>query len=103
MPERTLIALAQDMQERIEGIDAVLEVGLTGQREEMLLVEIDPLKLEAYNVTAQELIAAVSNNNLLIAGGEIETDQGAFAVKIPRPSMMCRCLCPARPRRRRRV
>jgi multidrug efflux pump len=83
VPERTLIELAQDMQDRIEAIDAVLEVGLTGQREEMLLVEIDPLKLEAYNVTAQELIAAVSNNNLLIAAGEIETDQGAFAVKIP--------------------
>jgi len=44
---------------------------------------IDPLKLEAYNVTAGELIGVVTNNNLLIAAGEVETAQGTFAVKIP--------------------
>jgi multidrug efflux pump len=49
----------------------------------MLEVVIDPLRLEAYNVTAGELIGVVQNNNQLIAAGEVETAQGAFAVKIP--------------------
>jgi len=83
VPERTLVRMAEQMQDRLEGIDAVLQAGLTGQRDQMLLVEIDPLKLEAYNVTAAELIGVVSNNNLLIAAGEVATDQGSFAVKIP--------------------
>ncbi len=83
VPERTLLRVAKDLQDRIEEMDAVLEAGLAGQRDEMLEVVIDPLRLEAYNVTAGELIGVVTNNNLLIAAGEVETAQGTFAVKIP--------------------
>jgi len=83
VPERTLLRVAKGLQDRIEGLDAVLEAGLAGQRDEMLEVVIDPLRLEAYNVTAGELIGVVTNNNLLIAAGEVETAQGTFAVKIP--------------------
>ena len=96
VPERTLLRVAKDLQDRIEGLDAVLDAGLAGQRDEMLEVVIDPLRLEAYNVTAGELIGVVTNNNLLIAAGEVETAQGTFAVKIPssfenpRTSMTCR-------------
>ncbi len=83
LPERTLLRVAKDLQDRLEGLDAVLEAALAGHRDEMLEVVIDPLRLEAYNVTAGELINVVVNNNQLIAAGEIETDQGAFSVKIP--------------------
>ena len=83
VPERTLIQVAEGLQEVVESIDGVLEAALTGQRAEMIEVVIDPLKLEAYNVTASELINVVSQNNLLIAAGEVETEQGSFAVKIP--------------------
>ena len=83
VPERTLLRVAKDMQERIEGLEPVLEAVLTGHRNEMLEVVIDPLRLEAYNVTAAELINVVRNNNRLIAAGEIETASGAFSVKIP--------------------
>lgn len=83
LPERTLVQVAKRLQDRLEGIDAVLNAQLTGQRDEMLEVTIDPLRLEAYNVTASELINVVSNNNLLIAAGEVDSAQGSFAVKIP--------------------
>ena len=83
VPERTLLRLAQDLQTELEGMGAVLEVGLAGHRDEMLEVIIDPLALEAYNVTAGELINVVTNNNLLVPAGAVETDQGAFPVKIP--------------------
>ncbi|MBV2361279.1 efflux RND transporter permease subunit [Thalassococcus sp. CAU 1522] len=83
VPERTMARVAKDLQDRIEAIDAVLEAGIAGNRDEMLEVVIDPLRLESYNVTAGELISVVQNNNQLIAAGEVETDQGTFAVKIP--------------------
>jgi multidrug efflux pump len=83
VPERTITRVAKDLQDDIEGIDAVLEASIVGSRDEMVEVIIDPLRLEAYNVTAAELINVVRNNNQLIAAGEIETAQGAFAVKIP--------------------
>ena len=83
VPERTMARVARDLQDELEGLDAVLEAGLAGDRDEMLEVLIDPLRLEAYNVTAGELINVVQNNNQLIAAGEIESSQGTFAVKIP--------------------
>jgi len=83
VPERTLLRVAKDLQTELEGLSPVLEAGLAGHRDEMLEVLIDPLKLEAYNVTAGELLTVVQNNNQLIAAGEVETDSGAFAVKIP--------------------
>ncbi len=83
VPERTMARVARDLQDDLEAMDAVLEAGIAGNRDEMLEVLIDPLRLEAYNVTAGELINTVQNNNQLIAAGEIETAQGTFAVKIP--------------------
>ncbi len=82
-PERTLIQLANQMQEALESLTPVLEAGLAGNREEMLEVIVDPLALEAYDVTAQDLINSVVNNNQLIAAGEISNDNGAISVKIP--------------------
>ena len=82
-PERTLINLAKTLQDDLEGLEPVLDATLAGHRDEMLEVQIDPLKLEAYNVTAGELINVVQANNQLIAAGEVETDAGAFSVKIP--------------------
>ncbi len=83
VPERTMARLAKDLQDRLEGLEPVLEAGIAGNRDEMVEVVIDPLRLEAYNVTANELISVVRNNNQLIAAGEVETSQGTFAVKIP--------------------
>jgi multidrug efflux pump len=83
LPERTLIRTATDLQDRIEALAPILEAPLAGDREEMVEVVIDPLRLESYNVTAGELIAAVTNNNQLIAAGDVSTEAGAFAVKIP--------------------
>ena len=83
VPERTMARVARDLQDALESVDAVLEAGLAGDRDEMLEVLIDPLRLEAYDVTAGELINVVQNNNQLIAAGEVQSDQGSFSVKIP--------------------
>ncbi len=83
VPERTMARVAKDLQDDLEALDSVLEAGIAGNRDELLEVIIDPLRLEAYNVTAAELISVVQNNNQLIAAGEVETAQGTFSVKIP--------------------
>jgi multidrug efflux pump len=83
VPERTMARLAKDLQDRLEGLEPVLEAGIAGNRDELVEVVIDPLRLEAYNVTAGELVSVVQNNNQLIAAGEVETEQGTFSVKIP--------------------
>ncbi|MBR9651728.1 efflux RND transporter permease subunit [Thalassovita aquimarina] len=83
VPERTMYRVAKNLQDQLESLDAVLEAGIAGNRDEMVEVVIDPLRLESYNVTAQELINVVTQNNMLVAAGEVETAQGTFSVKIP--------------------
>ncbi len=82
-PERTLIRLANEMQADLEALGPVLEAGLAGTRDEMLEVIVDPLALEAYDVTAADLVNAVQRNNQLIAAGEVDTASGSISVTIP--------------------
>jgi len=81
--ERTLLRATRDLQSRIEGLESILEAEIAGARDEMVEVLIDPLRLEAYNVTAGELINVVTGNNQLVAAGEVETSAGAFSVTVP--------------------
>ncbi|QXT38311.1 efflux RND transporter permease subunit [Gymnodinialimonas ceratoperidinii] len=82
-PERTLIRLANEMQSELESLSPILSAGIAGARDEMLEVILDPLALEAYDVTAADLINAVQGNNQLIAAGEVTTESGSISVTIP--------------------
>ncbi|MGD0192607.1 MAG: efflux RND transporter permease subunit [Rhizomicrobium sp.] len=83
VPERTLLKLARDLKDQVKQIPSVLDVNLGGERLEMLEIVIDPSKLESYGITQEEMFNAVSNNNRLIAAGNIDTGHGSFAIKVP--------------------
>jgi multidrug efflux pump len=82
-PERTLLRIARDLQDSIEGISTVLEAKIVGDRDELLEVIIDPLALESYNLNASDILEMVSKSNLVVAAGSLDTGQGRFAVKVP--------------------
>ena len=83
VPERTLLRAARDLRRAITSVEAVLSADIAGVRDEMVEVIIEPLRLEAYNVTAGELINAVTMNNQLVAAGEVETESGRFSLSLP--------------------
>jgi len=83
VPERTLFKLARDLRDRLKTIPTVLDAELSGAREEMLEIVIDPQKLESYGLTQSEMFAAISNNNRLIPAGSLDTGHGSFAIKVP--------------------
>ena len=82
VPERTMLHAAKDLRDRIKNIPSVLEVDLSGQREELLEVEVDPAKLESFGLTQQDLLSVVTRNNQLIPAGQIDTGKGRFAVNV---------------------
>ena len=83
MPERALFALTRDLKEKIENLTGVLEVNVVGTREELLEVIVDPLAMESYGFTQNELFQLVDRNNRLVAAGSLQTGQGRFPVKVP--------------------
>ena len=83
VPLRTLIKLTKDLEDRVEGLPGVLEADIGGDREEVLEVIIDPVKLESYKISNAELANAVVSNNKLIAAGSMDTGKGRFSIKVP--------------------
>jgi len=81
--ERTLYSLAQDLRTEIEALPDVLAANISGHREELLEVVIDPLLLESYNISIEQLAGTVIGNNRLVAAGSVDTGRGRFAVKVP--------------------
>lgn len=82
-PERELHRVARGLKERLEGTEGVLEVFMSGAREEVLEVTVDPLRMEAYNVTTGELAQVIGRNNQLVPAGSLRSGTGQFAVKVP--------------------
>jgi multidrug efflux pump len=82
-PERTLTQLARQLRDRIEAVPGVLRVNLTGAREELLEITVDPRLLESYGLSQSEVLQLVQRNNRIIAAGSLHGAKGSFPVKIP--------------------
>ncbi len=83
MDEHLLSKFAQDLSDQILQIPNVLNTSLMGSREEMAEVILEPNILNSYKISASDLFAAISNNNLVIPSGSLNKDVGSFVVKIP--------------------
>src|SRR5690606_20248581 len=44
---------------------------------------VDPVRLESYNLSYEDIFNFVSRNNRLVAAGALDTGAGRFAVKVP--------------------
>lgn len=83
VPERTLLKIARDLQDEVEGISSVLEAGIAGDREEQVEVLISPALIDSYDIDGIELIQFFDRSNRLVAAGSLDTGAGAFAIEVP--------------------
>ena len=83
VPERALLKIGRDLQEKIEGISSVLEATIGGDRDEQVEIVIDPLLVDSYGLDPKLVLEAISRSNQLIAAGSLRGAKGSFAVKVP--------------------
>ena len=83
VPERALLKVGRDLQEKIEGISSVLEATIGGDRDEQVEIVIDPLLVDSYALDPKAVLDAISRSNQLIAAGSLRSEKGSFAVKVP--------------------
>jgi len=83
LPERPLYKLAENLKNKLEQIPSVLEANISGNREDLLEIIIDPLLLESYQLSHIDILNVVQNNNKLVAAGQLDSGAGRFSVKIP--------------------
>ena len=81
--ERELYSATKYYQRQLEMLPNVLTAGISGHRDEVVDVVIDPSRLEQYGLRIDEIIQTVRVNNLLIPAGEMDAAQGRFGIKVP--------------------
>lgn len=81
--ERTLVSSARELRDKLEGLPGILEVDIAGDREDLMEVIIDPVRLEGFNQSAETLLQFIDRNNKLVAAGAMDTGHGRFSVKVP--------------------
>ncbi|MRI34149.1 MFS transporter [Endozoicomonas sp. OPT23] len=83
LPERALVRTARAIKDVLEQQRQILEVDIAGDREEVVDIIVDPLKLESYGLVPADVVSLVSNNNQLVAAGNLDTGSGRFSIKVP--------------------
>ncbi len=81
--ERTLVTIANDLKDRLEALAEVLEAEVVGDREEMVEIILDPVRLDTYQLVVENVIGAVERNNQLVAAGALTSGSGRFTLKVP--------------------
>ena len=81
--ERSLLQIARELRDAVEGIDGVLEVAIRGEREELMEIQLDPTVMETYRISFQEVAAAIERNNQLIPAGSVHAGAGRIGLLVP--------------------
>ncbi len=73
---------AEKLQDELETIPEITRVDMVGAMEREVQVNIDPYKLDAYNISINEVINAIARENMKISAGEIKTGDFRRTVRI---------------------
>ena len=83
VPDRALNQLAKRLQDEIESLPPVLEVELSGYRDEVVEAVVDASTIEAYGLSLLEVGNLIRSNNLLVAPGALDSGVGRMVLKVP--------------------
>lgn len=75
--------IADDIRDRIEGIPGVIRADITGGLEPEVQVNVDVYRMNAYQVSFDDVANAIRAENLSIPGGSIVTKEKTLTVRVP--------------------
>jgi len=75
--------IAEDLQDRIEGIPGVLRADISGGLEPEVQVNVDVYRMNAYQVSFEDVANAIRGENLSIPGGSIDTKEKTLTIRVP--------------------
>ncbi len=75
--------VAEKVQDRLENIPGVLEVGLSGGLEREVQVNVDPDRLQYYRVGLMDVQNAILNENINIPGGTLKLGDYSYLLRVP--------------------
>ena len=79
--EATLREMAKDLRDELRRLPGVAAVRILGIREQQIWVEVDPGRLEQYELSLDDLRAAIAAHNRNVPGGTLKTPRGEILVR----------------------
>ncbi len=83
VPERTIVQVGREVQDKLESFRQVLEVDIAGDRNDVVEIIVDPLLMESYGLDQGDIYNLIAQNNKVVAAGFVDTGHGRFSVKVP--------------------
>ncbi|MBG0790691.1 MAG: efflux RND transporter permease subunit [Desulfovibrionaceae bacterium] len=80
---KRLKVFAEDLEDRIESIQGVLDADIIGGLDREILVEFDMDRVTYYNIPVSSLLDAVSSANVNTPGGSVEIGKAKYLVRVP--------------------
>ena len=77
-----LRAVAEDLQDDIEGVPGVNGVDLIGGLEREVQVDIDLAALQGYNISVNDVVTAIQTENTNIPGGSVDVGPENYLVRV---------------------
>jgi multidrug efflux pump subunit AcrB len=78
-----LKTIAENLQDKIDGINGVLDTELVGGLEDEIRVVVDSKKLGLYLLSFDDVIGSLSGENINIPGGQIDLGKSKYLVRVP--------------------
>lgn len=75
--------IAEDLQDKFEAVPGVLRADIVGGLEPEIQVNVDVYRMNAYQVSFDDISGAIRAENLSIPGGTIETKDKNLTVRVP--------------------
>ena len=81
IPEREMKSIAEDMRDDIADIPNISRVSISGVRDREIWVEVDPEKLERFNLSMNQIGEAIRAKNLNLSAGEVKLGRWEWAIR----------------------
>ncbi|MGK0357540.1 MAG: multidrug efflux pump subunit AcrB, partial [Spirosomataceae bacterium] len=81
LPLKTLKSIARGIENDLRAMDGISQVEITGYPAEEIEIAVREKDLLAYGITFQEVAQAVSQENILVTGGNIKTSQEEYLIR----------------------
>ncbi|MBN1687725.1 MAG: efflux RND transporter permease subunit [Candidatus Omnitrophica bacterium] len=81
MSEHELQKIARKLELELLDLPDVARIDRTGWRDREIWVEVDPKKVEDYYLSLSDIILSLSNKNLNIPGGTLDTPKGEYLIR----------------------
>ncbi len=81
LPERELKKIADLLEDEIGQIKNVSKIEVNGIRDREIWVEVDPGRMNAMNVTFDEIVGSIGAKNLNLPGGKLKSERSELIIR----------------------